>query len=99
MLFQVLENRNMKMKEQCKQAVAKALGKQSLSAQEAIKIESRINEAMRNMARKDIDKWRNLSDSEKLTEASKQVAIDIQEQLKRKHKIAANNILTQSKFH
>lgn len=85
------------MKEQCKQAVAKALGKQSLSAQEAIKIESRINEAMRNMARKDIDKWRNLSDSEKLTEASKQVAIDIQEQLKRKHKIAANDILTQSK--
>lgn len=97
MLFQVLENRNMKMKEQCKQAVAKALGKQSLSAQEAIKIESRINEAMHNMARKDIDKWRNLSDSEKLTEASKQVAIDIQEQLKRKHKIAANDILTQSK--
>lgn len=97
MLFQVLENRNMKMKEQCKQAVAKALGKQSLTAQEAIKIESRINEAMRNMARKDIDKWRNLSDSEKLTEASKQVAIDIQEQLKRKHKIAANDILTQSK--
>ncbi|MEG8236778.1 MULTISPECIES: hypothetical protein [Acinetobacter] len=85
------------MKEQCKQAVAKALGKQSLSAQEAIKIESRINEAMRNMARKDIDKWRNLSDSEKLIEASKQVAIDIQEQLKRKHKIAANDILTQSK--
>ena len=85
------------MKEQCKQAVAKALGKQSLSAQEAIKIESRINEAMRNMARKDIDKWRNLSDAEKLTEASKQVAIDIQEQLKRKHKIAANDILTQSK--
>lgn len=65
------------MKEQCKQAVAKALGKQSLSAQEAIKIESRINEAMRNMARKDINNWRNLSDSEKLTEASKQVAIDI----------------------
>lgn len=85
------------MKEQCKQAVAKALGKQSLSAQEATDIESRINETMRNMARKDINNWRNLSDAEKLTEASKQVAIDIQEQLKRKHKIAAQNILTQSK--
>ncbi|KQG99700.1 hypothetical protein [Acinetobacter baumannii] len=85
------------MKEQCKQAVAKALGKQSLSAQEATDIEARINEAMRNLARKDINNWRNLSDSEKLTEASKQVAIDIQEQLKRKHKIAANDILTQSK--
>lgn len=85
------------MKEQCKQAVAKALGKQSLTAQEATDIEARINETMRNLARKDIDKWRNLSDSEKMTEAAKQVALDIQEQLKRKHKIAANNILTQSK--
>ena len=84
------------MKEQCKQAVAKALGKQSLTAQEAIDIETRINETMRNMARKDRDKWRNLSDAEKLTEASKQVAIDIQEQLKRKHKIAAQDILKQS---
>ncbi|MGH1930855.1 hypothetical protein ACRCKN_03650 [Acinetobacter baumannii] len=85
------------MKEQCKQAVAKALGKQSLTAQEATDIEARINETMRNLARKDINNWRNLSDAEKLTEASKQVAIDIQDQLKRKHKIAANNILTQSK--
>ena len=84
------------MKEQCKQAVAKALGKQSLTAQEATDIEARINETMRNLARKDIDKWRNLSDSEKMTEASKQVAIDIQEQLKRKHKIAAQDILKQS---
>ncbi|HDI2987792.1 TPA: hypothetical protein PL262_002721, partial [Acinetobacter baumannii] len=56
------------MKEQCKQAVAKALGKQSLTAQEATDIEARINETMRNLARKDIDKWRNLSDSEKMTE-------------------------------
>lgn len=84
------------MKEQCKQAVAKALGKQSLTAQEATDIEARINETMRNLARKDINNWRNLSDAEKLTEAAKQVAIDIQEQLKRKHKIAANDILTQS---
>ncbi|MFH4268328.1 hypothetical protein WAJ72_22320, partial [Acinetobacter baumannii] len=52
---------------------------------------------MRNLARKDINNWRNLSDAEKLSETAKQVAIDIQEQLKRKHKIAANNILTQSK--
>lgn len=86
----------MKMKEQCKQAVAKALGKQSLTAQEATDIEARINETMRNLARKDINNWRNLSDAEKLTEASKQVALDIQEQLKRKHKIAAQDILKQS---
>lgn len=84
------------MKEQCKQAVAKALGKQTLSAQEATDIEARINETMRNLARKDINNWRNLSDAEKLTEASKQVATDIQDQLKRKHKIAAQDILKQS---
>ncbi len=51
---------------------------------------------MRNLARKDINNWRNLSDAEKLSEAAKQVAIDIQEQLKRKHKIAAQDILKQS---
>ncbi|WP_049175089.1 phage-like protein [Acinetobacter ursingii] len=85
------------MKEQCKQAVAKALGKQSLSAQEATNIESRINETMRNIARKDVQRWRNLSDAEKMTEASKQVAIDIQEQLARKHKIAAQDITTQAR--
>lgn len=84
------------MKEQCKQAVAKVLGKQSLTAQEATDIEARINETMRNLARKDRDNWRNLSDAEKLTEAAKQVAIDIQDQLKRKHKIAAQDILKQS---
>lgn len=87
----------MAMKDQCKQAVAQALGKQSLTAQEAANIEARINETMRNMARRDVQKWRNLSDAERLTEASKQVAIDIQEQLARKHKIAAQDILIQSR--
>ncbi|UYF72782.1 hypothetical protein [Acinetobacter ursingii] len=85
------------MKEQCKQAVAQALGKQSLTAQEAADIESRINETMRNIARRDVQRWRNLSDAEKMTEASKQVAIDIQEQLARKHKIAAQDITTQAR--
>ena len=85
------------MKDQCKAAVAKALGKQSLNQQEALDIENRIKDAMRNLARKDIQNWRNLSDADKLTEAGKRVALDIQEQLKRKNKIAAQDILTQSK--
>lgn len=85
------------MKEQCKQAVAKALGKQSLTAQEATDIENRIKDAMRALAEKDIQNWRNVSDTDKLTEAGKFVAQDIQDQLKRKHKIAAQDILTQSK--
>lgn len=85
------------MKDQCKAAVAKALGKAKLSQQEAIDIENRIKDAMKSLAKKDIQNWRNLSDADKLTEAGKQVAIDIQAQLKRKHAIAARDILTQNK--
>ena len=85
------------MKEQCKQAVAKALGKATLSQQEATDIANRIKDAMKALAKKDIQNWRNLSDTDKLTEAGKFVAQDIQDQLKRKHKIAALDILTQSK--
>ncbi|MEG2267920.1 MAG: hypothetical protein RSC68_26785, partial [Acinetobacter sp.] len=85
------------MKDQCKQAVAKALGKEKLNQQEALDIDQRVIDAKKAIARKDINAWRNLSDSEKLTKAGEFVATDIQEQLKRKHKIAAQDILTQSK--
>ena len=85
------------MKEQCKAAVAKALGKAELNQQEAQQIEQRIKDAMKSLAKKDINNWRNLSDAEKLTKAGEFVAQDIQEQLKRKHSIAARDILTQSK--
>jgi hypothetical protein len=85
------------MKDQCKIAVAKALGKQSLNQQEATDIENRIKDAMKSLAKKDIQTWRNLSDADKLTKAGEFVAEDIQSQLKRKHKIAAQDILTQSK--
>lgn len=85
------------MKDQCKAAVAKALGKQSLNQQEATDIENRIKDAMKSLAKKDIQNWRNLSDADKLVKAGEFVATDIQEQLKRKHKIAAQDILTQSK--
>lgn len=85
------------MKDQCKAAVAKALGKAELNQQEAQQIEQRIIEAKKAIARKDIQAWRNLSDAEKLTKAGEFVAQDIQEQLKHKHSIAARDILTQSK--
>ena len=85
------------MKDQCKIAVAKALGKQSLNQQETTDIENRIRDAMKSLAKKDIQTWRNLSDADKLVKAGEFVATDIQEQLKRKHKIAAQDILTQSK--
>ncbi|MBL8321630.1 MAG: hypothetical protein JNJ93_05100 [Acinetobacter sp.] len=85
------------MKDQCKQAVAAALGKQTLTAQESANIEARVNEAMKNLARQDIQKWRNMSQADRLIEAGKQVAIDIKADMKRKHKIAAHDILTQNK--
>lgn len=85
------------MKEQCKQAVAKALGKPSLNQQEAQQIEQRIKEAMKSLAKQDVQTWRNLSDADKLSKAGEFVAKDIQDQLKRKHKIAAQDILTQNK--
>jgi hypothetical protein len=85
------------MKDQCKQAVAKALGKDKLNQQEATDIENRIKDAMKSLAKKDIQTWRNLSDAEKLVKAGEFVAQDIQAQLKRKHAIAARDILTQNK--
>ncbi|MEG2263814.1 MAG: hypothetical protein RSC68_05550 [Acinetobacter sp.] len=85
------------MKDKCKQAVATALGKQSLNAQEATNIEARINQTMVNLARQDIQRWRGLSDIEKLSEAGKQVAVDIQSDLARKKRIAVQDILIHSK--
>lgn len=85
------------MKDQCKAAVAKALGKATLNQQEATDIENRIKDAMKSLAKQDIQNWRNLSDAEKLVKAGEFVAQDIQAQLKRKHAIAARDILTQSK--
>lgn len=85
------------MKEQCKSAVAAALGKTSLNAQESQIIEQRIRDAMRNLARKDIDTWRSLNETQKLTEAAKQVAADIKGQLERKKQILAQDILSQNK--
>lgn len=85
------------MKDQCKAAVAKALGKATLNQQEATDIENRIKDAMKSLAKQDIQAWRNLSDAEKLVKAGEFVAEDIQAQLKRKHAIAARDILTQNK--
>lgn len=85
------------MKDQCKAAVAKALGKATLNQQEATNIENRIKDAMKSLAKQDIQNWRNLSDAEKLVKAGEFVAQDIQAQLKQKHAIAARDILTQNK--
>lgn len=84
------------MKEQCKQAVANALGKSKLTAQEAAKIEQRVTKAMTAIARQDIDKWHNMSKIDRLTAASEQVAKDIQSDLARKKQILAKDIIAQN---
>lgn len=84
------------MKPQCEAAVAKALGKPSLNQQEAKKIEQRVTKAMTSLARQDINKWRNMSQIDKLTAASEQVAKDIQGDLARKKQILAKDIIKRS---
>lgn len=84
------------MKDQCKAAVAKALGKATLNQQEATKIDQRVTKAMTNLARQDRDKWRNMSQIDKLTAASEQVAKDIQSDLARKKQILAKDIIKRS---
>lgn len=85
------------MKQQCVQAVAQALGKSTLNQQEIKNIEQRVIEAKKNLARKDRQRWHNLSDSEKLKEAAEQVALDIQAQLQRKKQIVVDDVLKQNK--
>lgn len=81
------------MKDQCKQAIAQALGKSTIPQEEAQRIEQRVNEAMRNRAKQDRQAWRNLSLSERLKEAADQVAIDIKADLIRKRDIVARDIV------
>lgn len=85
------------MRPQCIQAVAQALGKSTLNQQEIKNIEQRVIEAKKNIARKDRQRWHNLSDSEKLKEAAEQVALDIQAQLQRKKQILVNDVTIQSR--
>ncbi|MEG2265686.1 MAG: hypothetical protein RSC68_15290, partial [Acinetobacter sp.] len=85
------------MKQQCVQAVAQALGKSTLNQQEIKNIEQRVIEAKKNIARKDRQRWHNMSDSERLKEAAEQVALDIQAQLQRKKQILVDDVLKQTK--
>lgn len=84
------------MKEQCKQAVETAIGRK-LKANESADIEENLKKAMVNLARQDVDRWRNLSDYEKTLEASQHVGKMLEADVKRKMKIAAMDIIKQNK--
>lgn len=83
------------MKPQCIQAVNDAIGRK-ITAQEAKDIELSIRDSMRQLAQKDAN-WKNLSDSERLTQAAAKVGGVLQAEAIRKAKIAADDILKQSR--
>lgn len=83
------------MKPQCIQAVSSAIGR-NITAQEAKNIELKIRDSMRQLAQKDAN-WKNLSDSERLTQAAAKVGGMLQAEAIRKAKIAADDILKQSR--
>lgn len=84
------------MKPQCIQAVETAIGRK-LKANESADIDANIKKAMVDLARQDIDRWRNLSEYEKTLEASQHVGKMLEAEVKRKNKIAAMDIIKQSK--
>ncbi|WHP06848.1 hypothetical protein QLH32_05080 [Acinetobacter corruptisaponis] len=86
----------MAMRPECIQAVAQALGKNTLSQVEQKNIEQRITDAMNQLAKKDRDAFRAMSKSERLTEAGKIVADDIVSDKLRKNKILADDIIKQT---
>lgn len=61
------------MRAECIEAVSKAIGR-SVTQAEAKGIEDRINESMRNVARKDPAAWRSLSAADRLEAGAKEAA-------------------------
>lgn len=84
------------MKKQCIEAVEKALGRK-LKVNEAQNIEKKIIDAKKQLARGDRTKWQQMTDNERLIEASKIVGMDAMAEIKRKNMILANDILIQNK--
>lgn len=84
------------MKQQCIQAVENAIGRK-LKVNEAQDIEKKIIDAKKQLARTDRTKWQQMTDNERLLEAAKIVGQDALNEVRRKNKILAQDILTQNK--
>lgn len=65
------------MRQQCINAVQTAIGR-TLKAGEAKDVEARITKAMQQLARKDRQAWLGMSKAQRLTEAGRRVADDLQ---------------------
>lgn len=86
------------MRQQCIEAVEKAIGRQ-LKKGEAQRIEQKIVDAKRQLARRDREKWLQMSEGERLLEAAKQVGADALAEVKRKNLIFAKDIQKQNERH
>ncbi|AOA57577.1 hypothetical protein [Acinetobacter larvae] len=84
------------MKQQCIDAVEQAIGRK-LRVNEAQDIEAKIIEAKKSLARGDRAKWQQMTENERLLEASKIVGMNALAEVKRKNMILANDILTQNR--
>ena len=84
------------MRQQCVDAVEAAIGRK-LKAGESQDIEKKIIDAKKQLARSDRTKWQQMTENERLIEASKIVGMDALAEVKRKNKILAQDILAQSK--
>lgn len=84
------------MKQQCIKSVEQAIGRK-LKAGESQDIEKKIIDAKKQLARGDRQKWQQMTENERLIEASKIVGMDALAEVKRKNKILAQDILAQSK--
>ncbi|KNE28169.1 hypothetical protein [Achromobacter spanius] len=65
------------MRQECIEAVSRALGGRSLTQAEVTNIENRIAMAMRKMAAEDITAWRGMSEADRMVTAADRAARDI----------------------
>ncbi|ENX36331.1 hypothetical protein F889_00493 [Acinetobacter colistiniresistens] len=84
------------MKQQCIQAVQKAIGRK-LNVKEVQDIEKKIIDAKKQLARKDRNKWQQMTENDRMLEAAKIVGQDALNEVRRKNLILAQDILTQNK--
>lgn len=84
------------MKAQCIEAVERAIGRK-LKVGESQNIEQKIIDAKKQLARGDRTKWQQMTENDRLIEASKIVGQNALAEVKRKNMILAQDILIQNK--
>ena len=79
------------MRDECREAVSTMLGRQ-LSAAQGTKIEERVKNQMKVLARRDPEAWRAMTYSDRLHQAAAAAATEMKEELARKRLIVEKQI-------